>query len=669
MPGCICLLLLLSLSLTAAPNGFVSGDLYKLRSAGTVRLSPDGVRVAYTVSNNDASGRPYSQVWVMDTASGKTVRLGQDREPSSAPEWSPDGRRIAFAGKRGENNGLFVAAPDGSAVRFLTALTGTNSPLPLTGKRFAWSPDGKSIAFVSATPGPETSAATGDPVVITRYLYKPDYEEGLTRFNDNRRTHVFLLDTASGTVRQLTSGEFYEHSPDWSPDGREILFVSNREPNQDQFFNYDVFAIRIADGSIRRITATESAEYLPKYSPDGKRILFLGTRRGLTDLETTMEDTHVWVMNADGSGRREIGKVIDNRQGDPGWSADGQSAIFTVQDRGDVKLCRLPVDGGAPEWLQSEHGRVADWSVAGDALAYTFSSPSDMDQVYLRKQGQPARRLTGLNDGILKARQVAEVEAFTFLSNDNQYEIQAFLTKPLGLRPGSKYPMIVSMHGGPHAQNGPAFTFKDQAFAALGWATLHVNYRGSIGYGQRFADAVFGDQNGNEAQDVLYGVSAALRRYLWIDRDRLGIEGGSYGGQLTAWIITQTNLFKAAIPLAAIINIVSYNYMTYYNQYEQMEWGIFPHQGELMDTLWKRSALRYVAQVHTPVLLLHGENDNDVPIAEAEQFYIALKDVGVETVMVRYPREGHGVREPRHVVDVIDRSAEWYRKHFEDRPR
>ena len=152
-----------------------------------------------------------------------------------------------------------------------------------------------------------------------------------------------------------------------------------------------------------------------------------------------------------------------------------------------------------------------------------------------------------------------------------------------------------------------------------------VNYRGSTGYGQTFTDAVFGDQNGNEAQDVLYGVSAAMRRNLWIDRDRLGVEGVSYGGQLSAWLITQTNIFKAAIPTAAIINLISYNYMTYYNQYEQMELGIFPHQGNLMDLLWERSALKHVAKVHTPTMLMHGENDNDVPIAEAEQFYIALQ--------------------------------------------
>jgi dipeptidyl aminopeptidase/acylaminoacyl peptidase len=220
------------------------------------------------------------------------------------------------------------------------------------------------------------------------------------------------------------------------------------------------------------------------------------------------------------------------------------------------------------------------------------------------------------------------------------------------------------IHGGPHGQQGPAFHFKSQFYAARGWATLQVNYRGSTGYGQKFTDAVFGDQNGNEAQDVLYGVFATIRRNPWIDRGRLAVEGGSYGGQLSSWLVTQTHIFRAAIPLAPIINNLSYNYMTYYNMYEQMEWGQMPHQGNLMDVLWERSALKHVAKVKTPTMLVHGENDNDVPIAESEQFYVALRDVGVEAVLVRYPREGHGLAEPKHIVDLMERSVRWYEKHF-----
>jgi dipeptidyl aminopeptidase/acylaminoacyl peptidase len=220
------------------------------------------------------------------------------------------------------------------------------------------------------------------------------------------------------------------------------------------------------------------------------------------------------------------------------------------------------------------------------------------------------------------------------------------------------------IHGGPHGANGPGFNFKNQIYAAQGYAVLNVNYRGSTSYGQKFSDAVFGDQDGNEGQDILYGVSAAVRRYLWIDRERLGIEGVSYGGQLTDWLITQTNEFKAAIPTAGIANLVSYNYMTYYNQYEEMEFGQFLHQGNLMDVAWERSAMKHIAAAHTPTLIIHGENDNDVPIAEAEQLFIALKDVGVETVFLRYPREGHGLSEVKHQIDATDRSITWYEKHF-----
>jgi dipeptidyl aminopeptidase/acylaminoacyl peptidase len=667
---------LASLALASAPasaqgDRLQSSDLLRLRSVTAVEVSPDGQRVAYVVENNDGGGRPWGQLWVMTVADGKSVRLGGEKDPSGDPVWAPDGQSIAFVGRVGDRAGLVVARANGSAPRFLAPVAHTNAPLPGAGTSAAWAPDGKRIAFVSAVPGPETADSTGDPVVITRYLYKPDAAEGLTHFNDNRRLHLFIVDVASGRVEQVSDGSHYEHSVDWSPSGDELLFLSNRDADDDEFFNYDVFAMKVADRSIRRLTATESNEYHPHWSPDGRLVAFQATRRGLTDRETTMEDTHVWVMNADGTGRRDVGAGIDNRQGVPQWTSDSAALLFTVQERGQVRLVRVPVGGGAPETLVRERGTVGAVSAAKGTIAYTLSTASDLPELYVRAGSAAARRMTDLNTAVLGGKTLAEVESFTFVSNDNKFEVEAFLTKPAGVRAdgaGPKMPLIVNIHGGPHGQQGPAFNFKNQVYAARGWATLMVNYRGSTGYGQLFADAVFGDQNGNEGQDVLYGVSAALRRYPWIDRDRLGIEGTSYGGQLSTWLITQTNLFKAAIPTAAITNIISYNYMTYYNQYEAMTWGVYPHQGTLMDTLLQRSALRHVANAHTPTMLVHGENDNDVPIAESEQFYVALKDVGTEAVMVRYPREGHGIRESKHVVDWIERSIRWYEKHFPKNP-
>jgi|HubBroStandDraft_6_1064221.scaffolds.fasta_scaffold08298_4 dipeptidyl aminopeptidase/acylaminoacyl peptidase len=642
-----------------------SADLFKLHSAGGAQFSPDGKHIAYTVSNSDRPGRPWRQVWIMEVSSGQTSHLGGPDEPSSGPKWSPDGNWIAYHGKQGEKSGLLIAHPDGSGVRFMAETEGTNAPLPNVGSDLSWSPDSKQLAYVTTTPGPETQEASGDPVVIRRYLYKPDYDEGMTRFNDNRRNHIFIADIATGQTRQLTKIDTYEHSIEWSPKGDELVFVSEGEPDADMFYDDDLFTVRLSDGKIRRLTASEGSEFEPHWSPDGTKIAYMATKRGLTDRETNMEDSHLWIMNADGSDRREIGRAIDNRQHSPQWSPDGKSVYVRVQDRGSMKLARWPAAGGEPEVQVSDTGVVTSFSLnQGGDLVYTFASTADASELFLKPASGTVRRLTDVNHDLLSAKQLAAVESFTFISNDFKYNVEAFLTLPLNFDPSKKYPLIVNIHGGPHGQQGPALNFHNQVYATHGFATLMVNYRGSTGYGQKFADAVFRDQDGDEGNDILYGVSAAVRRYPWIDRDRMGIEGVSYGGQLTDWLITQTGMFKAAIPLAGISNLISYNYMTYYNQYEAMEWGAYLHQDDLMNILWERSALKHVAAAHTPTMLLHGENDNDVPIAEAEQFYIALKDVGTEAVLVRYPREGHGLQETRHIVDALDRSLAWYDQHF-----
>ena len=643
--------------------GITSADLYRLRALGDVQLSPDGTRLAYAVSRRDGPGRPRSETWIRDLSNGAQLRLGTDATGASSPRWSPDGQWIAFMGRVGDSSGVAVARADGSGIRFIAAVSGTNHVLPSTGERLAWSPDGTRLAFVSSQAGPEQDA-NGDPMVITRYSYKPTASEGLTRFDDNRRLHVFVADVATRRVTQLTSGDYYEHSIQWSPDGRTLLFVSNHGADPDRVFNYDIFALDAASGAIRQLTHTPNAEYQPVWSPDGKRIAYLGTKRQLTSSETTMEDTHVWVMNADGANRRELGAGIDNRQRAPRWSPDGSAIYTVVQVRGSSFLYRVPVDGGAPSVVIGDQGTVESWALApGGGMIYAFASPSEPATLRERLAGGGTRDIVRLNADLLGQRRIAPVEAFQFHARDGM-PVEAYLTLPLDRASNQRSPMIVAIHGGPHGAQGPAFNDKAQAYATHGFATLMVNYRGSTGYGQKFADAIYRDQDGKEAEDVLAGVDAALARYPWLDSTRLGIEGGSYGGQLTDWLVTRTRRFKAAVPAAGIANLVSFNYMAYYHDYLAVEFGAYPHQNHLMDTLWARSALRYVDRVRTPVLFIHGENDNDVPIAEAEQYYVALKDVGVPAVMVRYPREGHGVRETKHVVDVIDRSLNWYDKWF-----
>src|SRR5688572_4217800 len=408
---------LVSLLLTVVPPAaqarrLESSDYRRLRGVADVAFSPDGSRVAYTVTTYDGPGRARRQLFVMTLADGRNVRLGGDHGASS-PQWSPDGRLVAFKGTAEGRAGLVVSGPDGTGLRFLAEMVDTNSPLTFEGRTIAWAPDSRRLAFVSATPGPETVLASGDPVVITRYKYKPDAEEGLTRFNDNRRRHIFLVDAAGGAARALTAGDFEEHSIDFSPDGREIAFVSNREKDPDLFYNPDLFAVRVVDGGIRRLTATESAEFQPRWSPDGKAIAFLGTRRGLTDLETTMEDNHVWVMAADGTARRDVGAAVDNRQGPTAWAADGSALYTTVQERGHVRLYRLPLHG-APQAVIAEDGRVGAYSVSAEgAIAFAFTGRTDAAQLHLRDANGTARRLTDLNASVLSDVEIAPVESFT----------------------------------------------------------------------------------------------------------------------------------------------------------------------------------------------------------------------------------------------------------------
>ena len=595
----------------AAMQDLAPADLHRLQVVGDVRLSPDGRRIAYSVQASDGPGRPQSRAWVMDLATLRSTPLGSAAGGSSTCRWSPDGSHVAWFGRgdgSDEGAGLVVSLPDGSDARVVASVSGTNHPLPGAGERFSWSPDGTRIAFLTSTPGPETEDANGDPMVITRYLYKPTASEGMTRFNDNRRLHVFVADLAPNPVqrvRQLTDGPYYEHSVAWSPRGDEILFVSNREADPDRVFNNDVFAANVGDRSVRRLTDTKSAEYHPAWSPDGRSIAFLGTTRALTSSETTMEDTHVWVMDAEGRNRREAGATIDNRQGRPEWSPEGDSLYFTVQERGSVRLYRLPASGGPPQAVAPEPrepGVVSSWSVArGRTAAFSMATRSSPAELFSRQQEFAPRQLTTLNRALLSSRMLAMVESLEYGSADGT-PVEAFLTRPVRLDPTARHPLVAMIHGGPHGQQGPTFNAKAQIYAARGYAVLMVNYRGSTGYGQAFADAIFRDQNGGEADDVIAGVDAALAQYPWIDAARLGVEGGSYGGQLTNWLITRTPRFKAAIPTAGISNLVTQNYLAYYHDYLAVEFGGYPHEpwrGEartpprpLMDLLWERSPLR-----------------------------------------------------------------------------
>jgi dipeptidyl aminopeptidase/acylaminoacyl peptidase len=661
-------LVLCSASLAVADGrAFRSDDHDRLASVSDVSLSPDGSTVALVQRFVDGARRNRTHIWLVFLADKTVRRLSSEDADDSSPRWSPDGRSLAFlSGGRGPSQTGFLPTAFGSAIAVHRLDSGTsevvatyqvtNHPLAYQGaaEQIAWSPDGRAIAFLSADEGPE--GPLGDPMVISRYAYK-----SWSGMSDNRRWHVYMVTLADRKVKQLTSGPYQDHSIAWSPSGDEIAFVSNREPDPDRVHNYDLYAVRPSDGRLRQITRTRGCEYAPVWSPDGSMLAYLAGVRPLTTQESSAEDTAVWVIPTAGGEGREVAPSLDRRANAVRWAPDEPVLYFTVQDRGNVVLHRIGADGAGLRAVVSERGSVSAYSPGRKGLiACAFHSVSSPAEAFVKAGVRALDQLTTFNHKLLAERDVSVPDAFEFASFDGT-RVQGFLTPPLRREPGRKYPVIVNIHGGPHGQQGPAFVLKSQVYAGAGYATVMINYRGSSGYGQRFSDGTINDQNGSEFKDVMAGLDAILAKVPYLDADRVGVEGGSYGGQLTNWAITQTARFKSAVPSAGISNLLSHAYLIWAQDYPQVEWGgRHPWQDDVAAQLWRRSALAHVAKARTPTLFIHGELDQDVPISEAEQMYIALRQVGVEAVLVRYPREGHGVREPAHVVDALDRSLAWH---------
>jgi dipeptidyl aminopeptidase/acylaminoacyl peptidase len=589
----------------------------------------------------------------MTIATGALAPLTPDGGSESSPRWSPDGSSVALLSTADGQPAVVIANVRDRSRRTLVHYQSTSEPHAFlgVGEQIAWSPDGKRVAYLSADPGPEPAGT--DPFVITRLAYK-----SWTGINDNRRWHIYVIGSDGQHKTQLTKGDRQEHSIAWSAND-EIVFVSNHEADPDRVHNYDVFAVNASSGLVRQITRTPGTEYMPSWSPDGSSVTYVGGRRALTTRESNAEDTHVWTAPSAGGAGRDLTAAMDRRVAVCRFGPDSRFVYFIAEDHGNRVLYRVDGDGGNPDAVVNGPGSVAAFSVGRDGLvAYTYASPESPAEVFVKTPNQAPRQLTHLNPWMAD-HHVSAPEAFDFSSFDGT-RVQGFAAPPSGAQPGRKYPVVLMIHGGPHGQQGPAFNLKSQVYAANGYATVMVNYRGSTGYGQKFADGTVGDQNGGEAKDVLAGLDHALENFSYMDADHVVIEGGSYGGQLTNWLITQTPRFKAAIPSAGISNLVSLAYTIWAADYMQVEYQGYPWQRDIADRLWERSAIRYVANVKTPTMFIHGELDEDVVIGEAEQMYNALRQIGVEAVFVRYPREGHGLREPAHVVDGMKRSLDWY---------
>jgi dipeptidyl aminopeptidase/acylaminoacyl peptidase len=717
-PPIIALVALLSIPIALAQSRRLApSDILRVATVSDPQISPNGEWIVYSVSTTD-SDQTVSTLWLARVGQRSSANPPTSRQPEqrrnwdlpriparpllppgwngSNPRWSPDGKSVAFFSNRDGQRGIWISGPSRAIPRFITAVRETNFFITYAGESLTWSPDSRMIAFISASDEPidDGDNKNDDPRVIDRIQYK-----SRTSLSDRLRTHVWITDVDAPQPRQLTSGLFYDHALSFSPRGDEIAFLSNHESDPDAINNSDIFAVNL-QGQVRQITQTTGCEYEPTWSPDGKSIAYTATERSITTIDSVAEDTHLWIISASGNDGRELTAAQDRRARNPRWRSDGRSIYFSANDHGqtlafedDLQNNRIRPVFGAIDAMKSEranefansldstapttldqHIQVASFSVSDQfetteilanrtriplretLIAAVISDPTHPAELWIGS-GNVLFRVTNHNDSFRRSAALIEPEEFRFKSSDGT-EIQAWLMKPVGWREDRKYPMILSIHGGPHGMYGYAFSSSFQVFAARGYAVLYLNPRGSSGYGQKFSDGTLNEWGGGDYRDLMAGVDEALHRYNWIDQFRLGVTGGSYGGFMTNWIITQTPRFKAAVSVASVSNLISFYSTSLYQDLLHAEFGGFPWDN--YDLLWQWSPLRYVRQAQTPTLFIHGEQDNDVHITQAEEMYMALRRRGVDTVLVRYPREGHGLREPKHRVDALERTLAWF---------
>ena len=640
-------------TITAEANQPITADdIFAIKDVGEARLSPDGSMVAYTVTSINREKNNYiSRIYILTLNGGSPAPLDGVESNDSMPRWSPDSKKIAFASARDGKAALWVYDTQTRTARSIAAWERSNHFLSKAGESLAWSPDSKQIAFVAAERLKEN--APTDPRVVTRIQYK-----SRTGFSDNLRSHIFIASIDDASTRQLTRGDYNEHSISWSPRGDEIAFLSNRERDPDANFNYDIFAVAVANGRERRLTSTPGVEFAPTWSPDGDQIAYTATKRVMTTIDSIAEDAHVWVISREGGTGREVSASFDRRASAPQWSADGKQLFFLAGDRGRTLIYSVARNGGSVRPLFERRCQVGSFSIAGTAQAiFTMSDEATPAEVYTLGRPGEFKRLTSVNTETAENWSLVQPEVFSFKSFDGA-EVEGWLMRPLNFQAGKKYPLVLFIHGGPHGMYGYGFSHSNQVYAARGYAVLYLNPRGSSGYGQKFSDGCVANWGGGDYQDLMKGVDHVLAKNDWIDANRLGVTGGSYGGFMTNWVVTQTPRFKAAIAVASLSNLISFYSTSLYQDLVHVEFKGFPWDN--YDLLWKYSPLRYIKNVQTPTLLIHGEQDMDVHITQAEEMYTALKQRGIESVLVRYPREGHGFREPAHRLDYLNRSLAWF---------
>jgi dipeptidyl aminopeptidase/acylaminoacyl peptidase len=645
-------------------------DQFQIREVEGPRLSPDAEWVAYTVGSASLKeDKSEQRIWMVPFAGGDAIALTAEGVSSGHPRWSPDGKYLAFLSARheGKTQVWLLNRVGGEAQRL------TETPQDVDS--FVWSPDGKRLCLILRDATAEEREAAKDkdkdtnrddksakerkpkaqkPWVIDRLQFKVD-EVG---YLDRRRTHLYVFGVAEKRLTQITSGDYDDSDPAWSPDGKQLAFTSNRTSDPDRNYNTDIWTVS-ADNTdqgahLGQITTNPGEDQAPAWSPDGKWIAYVTqTEPRLFQYATK----HLAITPATGGEAKVLTRAFDRNVSDLLFSADSKSILFIADDDGTQNVCRIAVTGG--EITRPIGGRVMVYSYSlaksGD-IAAQIDQMDRPSEIYARPaSGGTLTRLTHTNDALISQLKLSPGEYVHFKSKDGA-TVSGYLYKPLDYTRGKKVPTLLYPHGGPVWAWYAEFQPTIQILAANGYGVLLPNPRGSSGYGQKYCQAIFADWGNKDYQDDVAMVDYAIEQGI-ADPDALGVGGHSYGAISTDFIIAQTTRFKGAISDAGeALNVTLYGHDQYQKDYDT-ELG-HPWENQ---ALWdKLSAFYHVTKITTPTLFMGGNLDWNVPIIGSEQMYQAMKSLGRETELVIYPDEHHEFKTPSHRKDRLERQLAWF---------
>ena len=652
------------------PAAISPEDLFNFRWVDHVRLSRDGERVAYQVGWADGEARQNrSRVVVRRLLDAEPVDATGGTQRDHSPEWSPDGRKLAFVSRVGAADQVFVLDFDaGSPARQVTSLPeGAGHP--------SWSPDGRRIAFMGTVLG-DPDGVVDDPrppegrdqlrrAPVARIVRRLDYKHDGIGYVDGRHHHVFVVEAGGGDARQLTSGAWDVAGFDWSPDGTRIVVAGNAEPNSDLQRELNLYIVDL-EGRRQRLGGGFELSS-PIWSPRGDLIAFIAPN----GLDVGLNE-RLWVVPVSGGGPRCLtsnldlalgdGVITDMRSGHDTrvcWSEEGDRVYFVASGPGVTSVYSVDLDGNSRLEVGGQR-RIYDFDLAHGAIAFCAADPSTPGELRLLTGGAEAA-LSDLNPW-LRDRYVAQPEQHYFTAPDG-WKLEGWVLKPADFDPGRLYPAVMEIHGGPHGQYGWAFFHELQVLAGMGYVVFYMNPRGSDGYGELFRRAVVRDWGGKDYVDLMTSLDQLIERTGYIDVSRIGVGGGSYGGYMTNWIVGQTNRFSAAVSMRSISNLVSE-----YAQHDIVLWGALelgPPPWPDMDELWRRSPMRYVQNVQTPLLLTAGEMDLRCAMSQSEEMFGALRLLGKTVELVRFPEETHDLSRngrPDRRVERLRRICAWYER-------